>query len=100
MNRNIFEKEVEKLSSCTESELLVMLVHGIMKLEWQKKALSIEIVKRGLGYFLDFRKAPISKEQYELYDAHVDFDSNMIFSPDGVETYAICTDGLVQIKTK
>jgi hypothetical protein len=63
-----------------------------------KTNLEQSLIKRGLAEFIDYSYCPISESQMKIYDDHEDFDVELIFSFDGKKSYAICTDGLVQIR--
>ena len=67
----------------------------------KEKNLTVKnLVNKGLGEYVDYSNQPISHNQKKIYNDHKQFNVEMMFSPDGFESYAVCEDGLVQIKNK
>jgi hypothetical protein len=93
------KEETEKfLNEFHNSEILLAFVNGIFKNRKQRELIKNELINRGLEQYLSYATIPLSNMQFEIFNAHKDFDAHMIFSPDGIESYAICSDGLVRIK--
>jgi hypothetical protein len=70
-----------------------------MKQQSKKKKLTIhELKSKGLGVYNDYTTQPVSDNQKKIYNEHKQFHMEMMFSKDGIESFAVCEDGLVQIK--
>jgi hypothetical protein len=67
----------------------------------EEKNLTIhELENSGLSKYINYTNQPISDNQKKIYNDHKQFNVEMIFSSDGIESYVVCEDGLVQVKIK
>lgn len=91
------KRNTTTIKDLTEQKLLIALVHEVFTGDLQDQ-LIIELENRDLGEFINYKKYPISEKQTEIHNSIKEFEINIIFSPDGNETYAVGTDGLVLIE--
>lgn len=97
LKMQIMKRNTTTIKDLTEQKLLIALVHEVFTGDLQDQ-LIIELENRDLGEFINYKKYPISEKQMEIHNSIKEFEINIIFSPDGNETYAVGTDGLVLIE--